>query len=271
MILIGLLGGALLGLASGLGGTIFGGVVGALIGNLLGLSSTSRQRTQDLELRLAQLENTVMKLQRAHPVVQVHPVVTAAPRISEHDVPETAPGDAASIPSTEPAPAEEAAITPDNEPPLTPEIDRIPDPVRPPPAQPFIADLGWPGADDLPPRPPPPQSDPVRDLLARLVGGNTLAKLGVLVLLLGLAFLVQFAARQGFFPLELRLGVVALVGLTLTVLGSRLMASRRAYALSLEGGGACVDRAQATTFVAPGVGCGVATGCRRNVFGRLPV
>lgn len=86
-------------------------------------------------------------------------------------------------------------------------------------------------ADDTSP------NDVGQRILSFLTGGNTLARVGVVLLIIGLGFLAQIAAREGFFPLELRLAAVALTGVVLCIIGWRLRDKRRTYALSLQGGG----------------------------------
>ncbi len=64
--------------------------------------------------------------------------------------------------------------------------------------------------------------------------GNSLARIGTILLLIGLGFLIQYAARQ-----SLQLGILsaALTGITLLGFGWVLRRSRRIYSLSLQGGG----------------------------------
>lgn len=85
-----------------------------------------------------------------------------------------------------------------------------------------------------PPAPPAP-SEPA--LWERLVAGNLVAKVGILVLFFGVAFLVKYAYERIHVPIELRLTGVAIGALVLLVIGWRLRESRRGYALVLQGGG----------------------------------
>jgi uncharacterized membrane protein len=73
--------------------------------------------------------------------------------------------------------------------------------------------------------------------LAALGGGNPLQRLGMLLLLLGLGFLLNYTAQMDLLPLELRLAGVALVGLFLLLLGWRLRRRPTGYGLVLQGGG----------------------------------
>lgn len=74
-------------------------------------------------------------------------------------------------------------------------------------------------------------------LHALIFGGNTLVKVGVLLLFLGLAFLLRYAAERVTVPVPLRYAGVALVGAVLLGLGWWLRSRRTAYALILQGAG----------------------------------
>ncbi|MGE0482622.1 MAG: DUF2339 domain-containing protein [Gammaproteobacteria bacterium] len=91
----------------------------------------------------------------------------------------------------------------------------------------------------------PPLSARVDDALAGLrarvvtffTTGNVLAKVGVVLLFFGVAFLARLAVEHGWFPIELRLTAIAAGGLALLATGWRLRHARRGYALALQGGG----------------------------------
>ena len=97
------------------------------------------------------------------------------------------------------------------------------------------------------PAAPPPPAVPLRDRLPPFVanwifGGNTIVKIGVLILFLGLAFLLRYTAERVTVPVEFRYAVVALVGVALTAIGWRLRGRRDAaggtgYGLILQGAG----------------------------------
>lgn len=105
-------------------------------------------------------------------------------------------------------------------------------PFTPPEGQPEREVVAQPPAE--PPAPPAP-SEP--ELWERLVAGNLVAKVGILVLFFGVAFLVKYAYERIHVPIELRLTGVAIGALVLLVIGWRLRESRRGYALVLQGGG----------------------------------
>lgn len=76
-----------------------------------------------------------------------------------------------------------------------------------------------------------------------LFGGNTIVRMGVLVLFVGLAFLAKFVIDQALLPPEFRLIGIGLAGIGLFVFGFRLRAraaDKLAYALTLQGAGVAV-------------------------------
>lgn len=79
------------------------------------------------------------------------------------------------------------------------------------------------------------------DLLARargwLLGGNTVVRVGIIVLFFGVAFLLKFALERGMLSAELRVAGTGLGALALLGVGWRLRAQREAYALALQGAG----------------------------------
>ncbi|MCM5678037.1 DUF2339 domain-containing protein [Schlegelella sp. S2-27] len=129
--------------------------------------------------------------------------------------------------------------------------------VEPPqaPAEPGFEDWNEPAATPLPApvaAPPPRTVTPAlepdeyspavttslgRSALAWFRGGNTIVRIGVLILFLGVAFLLRYAAEHALLPIELRLAGVALGGGVLAVIGWRLRDKRRGYGLTLQGAG----------------------------------
>ena len=69
-----------------------------------------------------------------------------------------------------------------------------------------------------------------------LFGGNTVARVGLLVLFVGVAFLLRYVAERTHVPIEWRLVGVALGALALLVVGWRLRHKRAGYAITLQGG-----------------------------------
>jgi uncharacterized membrane protein len=68
-------------------------------------------------------------------------------------------------------------------------------------------------------------------------GGNTLVRVGVIVLFFGVAFLLRYMAEHSHISIEVRLTGVALASIALIVFGWRLRKTRGGYALALQGGG----------------------------------
>lgn len=66
--------------------------------------------------------------------------------------------------------------------------------------------------------------------------GNPLAKVGILLLFFGLAYLIKYSIERDIFPIELRLGAAAAIALGLLGLGWRLRQKQSLYALILQGG-----------------------------------
>ncbi len=70
----------------------------------------------------------------------------------------------------------------------------------------------------------------------RMLEGNIVAKLGVVILFFGVGFLLKFAYDHGLFPPGLRLFVVAAASAVMFLIGWRVLAAKRAYALVMMGG-----------------------------------
>lgn len=93
-----------------------------------------------------------------------------------------------------------------------------------------------------PPQPTqrPPMPDPdwwLNSIKTWFTTGNVVAKVGVIVLFFGVAFLLKFVVDRGVLPIELRLAGVAVGGLVLFGVGWRLKHDSRPYALIIQGAG----------------------------------
>lgn len=109
-------------------------------------------------------------------------------------------------------------------------------PVAPPPV---------PASAPLPRKPATPsQPNPVElaVLAAKnwFLGGNTIVRVGLVILFIGLSFLARYAASAGLLPVEFRLAAIAGVAIALLVVGFRKRADKPAFALALQGGGVAV-------------------------------
>ena len=96
----------------------------------------------------------------------------------------------------------------------------------------------------------PAAAPPSFEVRARrwITEGNVPARLGVIVLLFGVAFLLRYFAERFTVPIEARLGGVALGGAALIALGARMTSTRAAWGLAVEGAGCGV--LYLTTFAA---------------------
>jgi uncharacterized membrane protein len=202
-------------------GGVLGGLSGALMGALVGVLIVHNQRQRaasphpnrllQLECRVDALETELAALRQPRDASRA-----AAPAATVEPSPDEAP--APGVPTKlqpEPQPVD-TAVYAGPETPALPEI--------------WTAPLAEPGELDA--------------LYARarswLFGGNTLVRVGVLVLFFGLAFLARYAVEAGLVPVELRLTGIAAGGIALLVAGWRLRERRTGYALSLQGGGVAV-------------------------------
>ena len=70
-----------------------------------------------------------------------------------------------------------------------------------------------------------------------LLGGNTVVRIGIVVLFFGIAFLLKYAADNSLLPIEFRLTGVALAATALLATGWRIGERRGLYGLVLQGGG----------------------------------
>ncbi len=80
----------------------------------------------------------------------------------------------------------------------------------------------------------PPESEPpsafggmISSLAGWFMQGNPLAKLGILLLFLGLSFLLRYTVEHALFPLELRLIAASLFAIVLLAVGWRLRHKHR--------------------------------------------
>ncbi|KUY86248.1 hypothetical protein WS50_30465 [Burkholderia territorii] len=100
-------------------------------------------------------------------------------------------------------------------------------------------------ATTAPSAPPAPPKSYEPDIVERgfraardwLLGGNTVVRVGIIVLFFGVAFLLKYAADNDMLPIEFRLAGTALAAAALLATGWRVRARRAAYGLVLQGGG----------------------------------
>ncbi|MBP6555163.1 MAG: DUF2339 domain-containing protein, partial [Novosphingobium sp.] len=126
----------------------------------------------------------------------------------------------------------------------------IPEPVARPavPAEPALAQA-WPEPaaerQTYTPKPHEPKAPSMLEgAISRVVewftGGNTIVRVGLVVLFVGLVFLARLVASAGLFPLEARLATIGLTGAALLGFGFFKRLQRPDFALHLQGGGVAV-------------------------------
>lgn len=232
--------GALLGLIDGPGGAVAGAALGGMIASL----AKDRQRTLDQHgARLRQLEDEVAELRtQLDASASTRFMGEASTKHTDAREDKAIVEDPPSPEALGPAPAG-MTLSPDQAPPAAVETKtetamRITAADEPaanmqPTALAAAAD-NRPAVDaegrafDL---------DPIyRRCRDWLFGGNTLVRVGLLVLFFGLAFLARYAIEHTTLSPALRLSGIALFGLVLGTVGWRLRERRRGYALSLQGG-----------------------------------
>jgi len=149
------------------------------------------------------------------PVVAKSPVPDAADQAEERAAGEDAMPMTKAVLSTEEAPGEEFAVPPLVSSPVS-EDESAGEPGAPHRAEPRIE-----------------SADYLRAIINFIRGGNIWVTGGVIMLLLGFAFLAQL----GIFPIELRIAGAALAGMAMVGGGLYLRLKRSMYALILQGGG----------------------------------
>jgi uncharacterized membrane protein len=87
------------------------------------------------------------------------------------------------------------------------------------------------------PKPPSPPNPIIVKLKDFLLGGNVIAKIGIVILFFGVAFLLRFAAAHVDLPIFARLLGVFFTGIVMVALGCKLVSHNKNYATILQGGG----------------------------------
>lgn len=220
MVMWGAIWGAMLGFYAGQHDAVFGAILGALLGALAGrmlLGEVRKEARAEMLRTLAEHREVVPQSVAAF----APPAAVATP---------DAVDEAATVPPPEP-PAGLPAIAP--QPDFTDTV---------PAAHPTTG-----RTEEMPEFPAALQPDLVTRAFGQardwLLGGNTIVRMGVLVLFVGLAFLAKYAIDNAMLPPELRLAAIGLAGIALFVFGWRLhgrQSERTAYALTLQGAGVAV-------------------------------
>ena len=215
-----------------------------------------RRKVADLELLTARLRKEVDGIQQRLQALdgQAGTPLTAA--VAQPPAPATSPAPApasVSAPAPAPAPVPVAVATPPSAPAAQAAGIKVAETTSTATAAPAPAASVAPVAPvpTTPPVPPtPPVSPPAAPntpswvahpdgLLAKaknwLFTGNLVAKLGLLILFLGVSFLLKYVAAQVTLPIELRLAGIALADIALLAWAWRIRTSRPGISLPLQG------------------------------------
>ncbi len=209
-ILFGVVGAAI---QQSVGAFFIGAAIGALIAQILHL----RSRTETLDHQIQELKQ---RLAGSKPA----PDATAAPDDSTPTRP-IAPTSGSAPATQRPASAP---------PPAPAQARQIPQPVAR-----TAADQSTPSqpARPAPPRTPSAVDQAVAGFIAWLKRGNPLARIGIVILFFGAAFLAKYANDNGMIPVELRFIALSLGAFALLIVGWRLREKRAIYGQLLQGGG----------------------------------
>jgi len=220
--------GSTLGLALlfGVGGvslsTSFNGfVIGALVGALLAQIFHLRSRTQSLEERLRAIQQSLQAGGTAQkPIEPVQPIRVVEP---QPEIPESEWMDA---PSEEAIAREQAAAEQARRQAAAKQatVERV-------------RAIGTPAPQPVVPAGPNAIDQAMESFMAWLKRGNPLARIGIVILFFGAAFLAKYAADNSLFPIELRFMAIAIGAFALLIVGWRLREKREVYAQLLQGGG----------------------------------
>ena len=138
------------------------------------------------------------------------------------------------------APARPAGVEQPAVEPVRPVLPPRAEPPRPAPAPPALPSAEPEPVSSMPPPIPEPVSEPTPAapnwLVEFFTTGNVVAKVGMVIVFFGVAFLVRYAADRGLLPVEFRLMAVAAASLVLLGIGWYLRTKRPDYAMVLQGG-----------------------------------
>jgi len=225
---------------------VFGALLGAIGGWLLQRATRLEAEVLKLQQRLRTLEgrSQIAQTTGATAVVTPPPAAaaksTATPAPVADDTIASADADAdaraawamrvEATPGVSPAAATRSAATPSDSPSMAdvaaPAVDAVATPPPRMPSRPAAA-------------PPPDWTAPLVDWVRRwFTEGNVPVKVGMLVLFVGVAALLKFAAEQGMFtlPIELRLAAIGAAGVAALAFGWRQREAKPLFALALQGG-----------------------------------
>ena len=220
--------GLVLGLCIGASvGDFKGALVGAIIGLALGFWLRQLMRRQDAVAAEGEMGCRLSTLE-----TRLHVLEQRLETIERSDLrhPQVAAEAAAPVPSAEPAQTAAAEE-------LAPPHDAVIMAQTPSPAVASVSAIEPPPASARVLRPPPSPPREPSFIWRWFMGGNTVVRVGVVVLFFGIAFLLKYAYEHTHVPIELRLTGVCVAAIVLLIIGWRLRLKRPGYALALQGGG----------------------------------
>ena len=223
----------------GVGGLVFGALVGYCLGAIIELTTLMG----DFKKKLTYLENILHSFKKSRESEQTKPEIVK-PVADEAEKPTSSPVPPATQPDQPVQPSK--SMDTGSEPPKT-----LP-PAKPKPTQPV--------QKHNVPRPAPvvqkssiqqrldsQEKEFKENFVDKLVAavhkfftdGNVVVKVGMLILIIGVGFLLKYAYDERLFviPMELRFVGAGLLGFALIIFGWRLRAKKQVYALLLQGGG----------------------------------
>ena len=228
-LLLGLvLGGTYGGFSSALSGALLGAIAGLLLKSIVAQRSPPPRpldvRVQSLENRIDELNRAIGDLQgrlsRLEPARVESAIASAAETISPSHLsePDTPPDNniATTAATTGDTPFEiSESLTPAS----------VPEAVAPTPSAAAVTS--------------PPTTLAGNTLWTRLIGGNVLAKIGVVLLFFGIASGLKLAAQYGLFPIQVRLLIGAVAAIAMIAFGWNRVTrpEHRMFGLALQGGG----------------------------------
>lgn len=214
----------------GMVGDIFGGddemFLGAIAGGIIAWLIRRQSKTPAADARVEALENRVRELDDAVGLLR------ARLQRLEGGTAESVAGQTPDIAQSATAPDTVIADTPPAPLVTAPGSDTTDVPATPAPA----AEAETPALSDTWGAPPATTPAWITRTLAWFTGGNTVVRVGIVVLFFGVAFLLKFAYDHSKLPPEFRVGGAMLGGIVLAVVGWKLREKRPGYALALQGG-----------------------------------
>ena len=227
------------------GGWLIGGALGFLITKVVLMSNSLTRMQRELDALRNQSKTDAEPVQaKTSTSAPLNPV--AAPTATTVTTPITKPEATEEQPAAPTAPIPEARI------PLAerlkaygidlpPEADKNESPVKVQPSALNQPSISRPAT----PRPAVPVNTVEPNVVEKgiefikrfFTEGNPIVRIGMVVMFFGLSFLVKYAANQGLLPVEIRMAAVALIAITLILIGWKTRERAGGFGLVLQGGG----------------------------------